>query len=270
VIESSVRASSPSMTSPTLDILGVPTDDGLVMLAVLCAFSYQEERIRDFVQAIEEVDRFNAAHGTNVRIARDEVITQAMRSGLLSGMRLMRYSPIDVRGILAHEAPDTPLGEHVVWRRDGAPDVVMPTGRWRGQTNVALWLPDPCGADIRRKADRIVFDVPDDRLIAVPTFRAVTGLYRMDPGTRLPVGEPLPPDTDISRDELRWLQANTSEACVSALVHGSIGDDPPIGVANGIPWSVTAFVEITPMEALKFRPRDLSAIETGMDDLVQA
>jgi hypothetical protein len=29
-------------------------------------------------------------------------------------------------------------------------------------------------------------------------------------------------------------------------------------------------VEITPMEALKFRPRDLSATETGMDDLVQA
>lgn len=243
------------------------------------------------------VDRFNEEHGTNVQIVRDEVLTHAMRIGLVDGLCRMRFSPMIVRGLLGHEAPDTPLGDAIVWKRDGAPDIVLPTGRHRGEPNVALWLPDPRGADIRRENGRILFDVSDDRLVAVPQFRPQTGLYRMEPHTRLPFGDPLPDDSPptltagtgetfayrlgadgrvelgpppVKPDTLRYFLANQTGACVSAVAHGSIGNDPPIGIANGIGWSITAFVEITPTDAIKFRPRSLNDYEFTIMDLTNA
>jgi hypothetical protein len=57
---------------------------------------------------------------------------------------------------------------------------------------------------------------------------------------------------------------------VSALVKGSIGSDPAIGVANGVPWSITAWIELPARELMHFRPNDLANREFTMNDLMGA
>lgn len=276
-----------------LGILGVETDDGFVMLGLLCAFSYKQELIRTWLQAYEELDRFNAIHGASARMARHAVIDRAITSGLLDGMRLMRYSPIIVHGILAHEAKGVPLGAEIVWQRGDDPPVVLPTGRHAGATDTALWLPDPGAKDFRRDGDRLVLDVDDSRLIAIREFVPESGLRHVEPNTWVPTGPIVESDTppvlttsdgrsyayrfaDDGRVELspppaplpglRSLQANPSSACIGPLVRGG----SPVNIATAVPWSVTAFIEISGEDALKFRPRNLLADEVTLTHLAGA
>ena len=97
-------------------------------------------------------------------------------------------SPFPCDTLLAYEAPGVPLGDEIVFRFEGQPALICPTGPAKGRKDVALVVEGLARSD---------FEVQDGEVrlgcverLRVLDFPSRSGWFEADPGTRLPTGWP--------------------------------------------------------------------------------
>jgi hypothetical protein len=163
------------------------------------------------------VETINRKHGTGLTVVSHEAADVA-----LTGAGAWKNPPnFAVDAFIAYEKPGVRLGReirplvHGKPPADGEPNVVLETGRYDGETDVALiamrlapadlaytlgsvtrtlaellneWDPGWLEALSSRDVNEIRVLVPDGRLMVVPDFPRYSGWYMQDPSTGIPSG----------------------------------------------------------------------------------
>ncbi len=137
--------------------------------------------------AHQTVEAFNTQHRTNLRVVPHNVADFALNIGdtwrsLTSSMSFI------VDATIAYEKPGTKLGEEIVCSYEGEPKVVMATGKYKGEKDVALVTLGLSANDFKKEDNSVVLDISDDRLIVVPNFPAESGWYMPHNRTGVPHG----------------------------------------------------------------------------------
>ena len=250
---------------PVLPFFEWKKGDAIIRVGVLSPFSYDEKKIRRWPDAYSDVEAFNSAHGTELTIARHEVVDRLLQDEVIGGMLATTLAPMLVRGLLVHEAPGTAFAAEVVAHANDSTTVIASTGRYAGQTDVALWLPDPSPRDFVRDARGVVVSVDDARWIPVAQPPLAAGWYHLDPKTLVPCGlhseetprKVAPVEGDDAgfalvphpETQARYVIANSAgRAEVGPIVRDSNPARASVGYGLG---SVTVLVELTDEDAAR-------------------
>ena len=105
-------------------------------------------------------------------------------------------SPVDA--IIGYEKPGVALGEEIVFKDKGEPTVILPTGQFKGEKDIALVVLGLSPLDINKDARNltILIDVHINRLIAVRAFPSEDGYYMPHAKTTVPHGEKVDPSPE--------------------------------------------------------------------------
>jgi len=141
---------------------------------------------KNFHKIYPVLDALNAEHGTALRLIDPRFAEEMLK---IKWPQMLRAFPFATNAVMAHEKPGTPLGAEVIFSHHGKPKYVLPTGKYKGEKDVALVVLGISSADLKRDTGDIVFDVDTDRIIAVHNFPAATGYYQKHAETTLPHGE---------------------------------------------------------------------------------
>ena len=168
--------------------------------------------------AHQTVESFNTRHGTNLRIVPHNVADFALSVGD-TWRSLASCFGFTVDATIAHEKPGTKLGEKIVFSLEGEPKVVMATGKYKGEKDVALVTLGLSANDFKKEDNSIVLDISDDRLIVVPNFPAESGWYMPHNRTGVPHGREVEESLDA-----RYLNKNYRSSYVGPLVRSVDAD----------------------------------------------
>ena len=130
------------------------------------------------------VEEFNAEHGTNLTVVSHKVADVAQTVGE-TWTSLPAY-PVDAS--IAYENPGTALGKEIVFSASGEPRVVLATGKYEGEKDVALVALGVTSADFQKDENSIVLAIPEDRLVVVPDFPGSDGWRIPHSETGVPTG----------------------------------------------------------------------------------
>jgi hypothetical protein len=162
--------------------------------------------------AHQTVEAFNTRHRTNLRVVPHNVADFALNVGntwrsLTSSMGFI------VDAAIAYEKPGTKLGEEIVCSYKGEPKVVVATGKYKGEKDVALVTLGLSANDFKKEDNSVVLDISDDRLIVVPNFPANSGWYMPHNRTGVPHGREVEESLDA-----RYLSKRNFSSYVGSLV----------------------------------------------------
>ncbi len=134
----------------------------------------------------EKVEAFNRSHGTRLGVVPHDLADYALNTGA-TWKQLASCHGFAVDTAIA--TVDARLGDEIVLSLPGEPKVVMATGRYKGEWDLALAAPGVSARDIRKEGDTIRLDITDDRLIPVPRYPAESGWYLPHKPTGVPQGK---------------------------------------------------------------------------------
>lgn len=138
------------------------------------------------------VEGFNREHGTNLTVISHEVAEVAQT--VEETWRVLPAYAVDAS--IAYEMPGTKLGKEIVFSADGEPRIVLATGKYKGEKNVALVALGLTSVDFKRDEDSIVLDIPESRLIVVPNFPVSGDWYMPHAETGVPHGNKVAQSSD--------------------------------------------------------------------------
>ncbi len=140
-----------------------------------------------FVEAHRLVKKFNAAHGTGLKVVDPEVADAILADNHNWGF-LVKGSPFLTNVCIAYEKPGTALGPEIGYAPFGKRRRIMSTGRFEGRKDIALIAHDITVDDFKKSGRSLRIDVPEDRLDAIPEFPPRPALY-MPHSTTIPFGK---------------------------------------------------------------------------------
>ncbi len=105
------------------------------------------------------------------------------------------------------------MGNEIVFAAERGPRVVLATGKYKGERDVALVALGLSALDFKPDGDSIVLDIHEDRLIVVRDFPGLDGYYLPHPETGVPQGRQIGPISDS-----RYLYSLTGSSYVGLLV----------------------------------------------------
>jgi len=174
------------------------------------------------------VESFNRENGTKLSVASHDTAHAVVTCEAFRGGGIFRsLSLFAADASIAYDMPGKALDKNIVFSRDGAPDVVLPTGRFKGEKDVALValrltcadiaytlegrtrtlgeLLDSIGIEsllaIKLEAvSEIQLLLPDNRLISVPHFPDNGCYYLPHAETGVPHGQEVRWDQDGARE----------------------------------------------------------------------
>ncbi len=156
------------------------------------------------------VEGFNREHGTNLTVISHKVADVAQSVG--ETWRSLP-NPYAVDASIAYEKPGTKLGKEVVFSADGNPRVVLATGKFQGEKDVALVVQGLSSADFKKDGNSITLDIPESRLILVPDFPSSDTWYMPHAETGVPHGKKVARSSDA-----RYLYRLEKSSYVGLLV----------------------------------------------------
>jgi len=156
--------------------------------------------------AHQTVEAFNTRHRTNLRVLPHNVADFALNVGD-TWRRLASSMGFIVDATIAYEKPGTKLGEEIVFSLEAEPKVVMATGKYKGEKDVALVTLGLSANDFKKEDNLVVLDISDDRLIVVPNFPANSGWYMPHNRTGVPHGREVEESLD-ARYLSRWYRSS--------------------------------------------------------------
>lgn len=148
------------------------------------------------------VESFNSVHGTALRVVPPDVADFALNAGE-TWRSLAQCFSFSVDASIAYEKPGARFGEEVVCSLAGEPRVVLATGKYEGEKDVALAAFGLSAKDFRKEGNRVVLDISDDRLIPIPDFPSRSGWYKPHALTGVPHGKEVEEGPD-ARYLQRW------------------------------------------------------------------
>ncbi|MDO8554646.1 MAG: hypothetical protein Q7S22_07600 [Candidatus Micrarchaeota archaeon] len=172
------------------------------------------------------VDAFNAGHRTNLTVVSHRVADIAL-TVLETWKKLPTGFPVDA--LIAYEQPGNKLGREIVFSSEGEPRVILATGKFKGEKDVALVALGVRSADFKKDGSSIVLDIPDNQLIVVPYFPDSDGWYMPHAETGVPKGRDAGQDFDA-----RFLYRLDNSSYVGFLVRDSEYGYRRQGVKGGV------------------------------------
>ncbi len=160
------------------------------------------------------VEGFNAEHRTGLSVVSHKVADAALNDR--KTWRSLRAFPVDAS--IAYEKPGTELGNEIVSSIGGAPRVVLATGRFKGERDVALVALGLSAKDFKKDGNSVVLDISEDRLILVPNFPGPDGWYLPHEPTGVPHGV-----EESASPDARCLYRSSNSPYVGVLVRGANG-----------------------------------------------
>lgn len=157
------------------------------------------------------VEGFNAEHGTDLTVVSHKVADVAQTVG--DTWRSLPDYVVDAS--IAYETPGTRLGTEIVFAAENEPRVVLATGKFKGEKDVALVALDVTSADFKKDGNSIMLDIPESRLVVVPKFPGPDGWYMPHAETGVPHGRKVDQSTDA-----RYLYRLNDSSYVGLLVRG--------------------------------------------------
>lgn len=186
------------------ELLKVQIDGQLKNLLVL-----RREGSTNLFDAHPLVEAFNIEHRTDLKIISHEVSDVALNVG--NPWSLPNTLVVDAS--IAYEKPGKRLGEEIVFAAQDEPKVVLATGKYQGEKDVALVALGITSADFKKDVDSITLDISDNRLITVPNFPGPDGWYMPHKQTGVPHGEQV-----ASSPDARYLWRFNDSSYVGLLV----------------------------------------------------
>ncbi len=138
------------------------------------------------------VEGFNAEHGTNLKVVSYNVADVAQTVG--ETWRSLPAYAVDAS--IAYEKPGKKLGNEIVFAARNEPRVVLATGKYKGEKDVALVAQGLSSADFKKDRNSIILDIPENRLIVVPNFPDVDDWYMPHAETGVPTGGKVAQNSD--------------------------------------------------------------------------
>ncbi len=157
------------------------------------------------------VEGFNDRHGTNLKVVSYNVADVAQTAG--ETWRSLPAYAVDAS--IAYEKPGKRLGKEVVFSADGNPRVVLATGKYKGEKDVALVALGVSSADFKKDRNSLTLVIPESRLIVVPNFPGPDGWYMSHAETGVPAGNEVAQSSDA-----RYLWRLNDSSYVGLLVLG--------------------------------------------------
>lgn len=177
------------------------------------------DKCNSFLESLKLVDQLNRDHNTSVRLIRPEVADDILTKG--EYLRLLEeYSPFAVGAIVAHEEravgsyrsrPFTDeVRYHAPYEVSTSTSVIMKTGRFKDETDVALIITNPTLDDLTIEVDdkmykrcpqgycivkKVTIKVPDERIDQVEHFPSKCGWY-VSNRLAIPTGSEVKQSTD--------------------------------------------------------------------------
>lgn len=137
------------------------------------------------------VERFNEENRTNLRVVQSNVADVALNVG--TPYKLPSF-PVDA--IVAYERSGAELGSEIVFAAHDEIKVVLATGKYKGERDVALVALGLTSADFVKDGNSFILAIQDSRLIVVPNFPQWDGWYMPHPETKIPHGRKVEPSAD--------------------------------------------------------------------------
>ena len=195
------------------------------------------------------VEGFNVEHGTKLRVVPSGVADAALRSPKIWNNQ---YFEFVTNVAIAFETRGVKLWKEIVFcSGEGERAVLLSTGMYKGEKDIALVAMGLSSVDFHKDGDYTLLDIPENRLVAVPNFPfAVNGNYNLDPKTGIPHG------IDVGeRSDSRFLSKNTERPYVGLLTmgasdvcfpyyHASYGRDNLLAVVAEVPEEDVKKIEI--------------------------
>ncbi|MBU0532746.1 hypothetical protein KKB44_04595 [Candidatus Micrarchaeota archaeon] len=132
--------------------------------------------------------RFNEEHGTNLTLL-DPHIADFLINRTLKWVDVREAFPSPIGMAIGYEKPGKKLGAEIVHTSEEMPRAILPTGRYKCEKGIALVVTNLTADDIKKDGKDVRIDVPDDRLIVVPSFPSVSGYYVPHHVTTIPHAE---------------------------------------------------------------------------------
>ena len=107
------------------------------------------------------VDGFNAENGTKLKVVSHAVADVACTIG--DTWRSLPVFPVDAS--IAYEKPGVKLGKEIVFSAEGESKVVLATGKYKGESDVALVTLGVTSADFKKDGNSLVLDIPENRAL---------------------------------------------------------------------------------------------------------
>jgi len=142
------------------------------------------------IEAPLAVKRFNEENGKNARIIRPitaECLIARTDRWKEGDVRYAFPSPVGM--IIAYEKPGKRFGSRIVFDVGEAPRVIIATGKFKGEKNIAIAAMDITAEDLVKDGSDMVVSVPKERIVAVPDFPARNGRYKPHKSTTVPHGK---------------------------------------------------------------------------------
>jgi hypothetical protein len=138
------------------------------------------------------VEGFNAEHSTKLTVVSHKVADVILTVG--GTWRRLRAFAVDAS--IAYETPGTKLGKEIVFSAKNEPRVVLATGKFKGEKNVALVSLGLASTEFKKDGNSITLDIPENRLILVPNFPGPNGFYLPHAETGVPHDEQVDQSSD--------------------------------------------------------------------------
>ncbi len=154
--------------------------------------TFDKQRRMPIIDTYRAVKSYNDTNDPKVRVVRpqvaDSVLSDQGRDNWLRFLTCFRF-PVDCA--LAYEMPGRGFGEFIVANDEKrSRRLLLPTGRYRGERNMALQIRDlRCSDFSDADAKEVCLNVPDSRLVPITDLPISNGWYRLDRRRVVPSAE---------------------------------------------------------------------------------
>ncbi|MDD5171879.1 MAG: hypothetical protein PHF60_02470 [Candidatus ainarchaeum sp.] len=191
-----------------------------VVLGVMETFDKQ--RRIPIIDTYRAVESYNETHEPKVRVVRprvaDSVLSDIEHDNWMRFLTCFRF-PVDCA--LAYEMPGRNFEEFVVAEhKESGRRLLLPTGQYRGEKNIALQIRGLRYSDFQYPDGREVYlNVPEDRVVPITDLPVMGGWYKLGRKRIVPSADEA--DYSNGRKFTRKKEANvaaiTRDACHSRL-----------------------------------------------------
>lgn len=141
-----------------------------------------------WLDALKLVQELNIKHKTNFRLVRPEVADYLLiETRDWHRIKSVWYAPVGAA--IAYEEPGKPLDTQIIYAHEDEPRIILQTGSYQGQRDIALFVPNVTALDIQMDGKDIVLDIPVTRLIKIPDFPTGCGNHLPYRKTTIPHGQ---------------------------------------------------------------------------------
>ncbi|MFN7991863.1 MAG: hypothetical protein U0R44_06950 [Candidatus Micrarchaeia archaeon] len=161
----------------------------------LVSFTFREKTIAIFPKSLPLLELYRFADQVSRDSGRtlgpigpelaDMLVTSAVRTDIL------RSSPFATSGLIAYPPGGESIGQQVIYSDHTGVRMIFPSGAYRGEKSIALFVPRTTLSDLREDGRDIFVDVAHERIVPILRFPDESGWYSAGQDFAIPNGEPV-------------------------------------------------------------------------------